>query len=162
MERLIRSLQRRLSLMIGRAVVRAVRADGGRVLVTLDLLQGETSGDVEWAEPWGLTSVPRPGAEAVTLAVMGERGNKVALSLGDRRVRPRDLKPGDTAVFDHRGQQIRIVEGGIEITTPGALTILAESATINGHAIATVGHEVQVQGGSSAGRHPIVTGVGHD
>lgn len=161
-DRALRALSRRLSLMIGRAVIRATRADGGRVLVNLDMLSGEAPDDVEFAEPWGLTSVPMAGSEAVTLAVMGERGNKVAISMGDRRHRPRDLEPGESALFDDQGQRIVIGRDGIFITSPKALTINAPEATINGRAIATVGHEVNVQSGSSSGRHPIVTGVGND
>jgi phage baseplate assembly protein V len=154
-------------LMIGRAVIRAIKADGGRVLVTLDMLSGETSDGVELAEPFGFTSIPLAGSEAVTLAVMGERGNKIAISMGNRSVRPRDLSAGDSSQFDHRGQQIRIVKDGIKIVSPKKLTISApeveieaNSATINGKAIATVDHQVNVEGGSSAGLHPIVTGVG--
>lgn len=168
-ERALRALRRRLQLMIGRAVVRAAAADGGRVLVTLDMLDGETSGAVEWAEPWGLTSVPLPGSEALTLAVTGERGNKVALPLGDRRHRPKDAVPGETVIFDDQDQRISVKRSEIHVTTPKRLVIeapviqiIAASATINGEAIATVTHEVYVGSGSSQGRWPIVTGVGDD
>lgn len=159
-DRLIRRLHRRVSLLIGRAVIRAVKADGGRVLVTLDMLSDETSGSVELAEPWGLTSIPLEGAEAVTLAVMGERGNKIAISLGDRRHRPKDGVPGESFLFDEQGQRIAIRRGGIEITAPLGIQITTPSMTVNGRAVSTVGHEVDVKSGSSSGRWNLVTGVG--
>jgi len=155
-------LRRRIMLMIGRAVIAAIKSDGGRVMLTINQLDGETSGEVELAEPWGLTSIPQAGAEVLTLAVMGERGNKVALSLGDRRHRPRDGVPGETIMFDDAGQRVAIKRDHVEITAPKGLIIKAPSATINGKAIATVGDEVSVSGGSSSGRHRIVTGVGDD
>ena len=160
--RLANALRRRISLLIGRAVIRAVKADGGRVLLTLDMLNDETSGAVELAEPWGFTSIPLEGAEAVTLAVMGERGNKVAISLGDRRHRPKDGVPGESILFDDQGQRIAVRRDGIEITAPLGLRIKTPSMTVNGKAVSTVDHLVEVGSGSSSGRWPLVTGVGKD
>lgn len=160
--RILVALHRRISLMIGRAVINAVEANGGRVLLTLDMLKDEDSRLVELAEPWGLTSIPLVGAEAVTLAVMGERGNKIAISLGDRRHRPKDGVPGESILFDEQGQRIAIKRDGIEITAPLGLKITTPSMTVNGRAVSTVGHEVDVKSGSSSGRWPLVTGVGKD
>lgn len=162
MNRMLGKLSRRLQLMIGRCIVQAARADGGRVLVAIDGLDGEASDQVEWAEPWGMTSVPLAGAEGVALSVMGERGHRVVLSLGDRNHRPRDLVPGETCLFDDLGNRVEIRRDRIRITAVDQLEITAPLARINGQAIATVTDEVNVGAGSSAGRWPIVTGVGDD
>jgi len=166
----VAAVRRRLMLLVGRAVIAAVQSSGGRV--TLDLtpmLSDEEGKAVELAEPWGFTSIPLEGAEVVTLSVMGERSNMVAISLGDRRHRPKDGVPGESIAYDEQGQRIAIKRDRIEIISPKpvfvkspTIAMEADSATINGNAIATVGDFVQVQGGSSAGRHPIVTGVGED
>lgn len=163
------AIRRRVMLMIGRAVILAARADGGRVLVDLGQLEGESARAAELAEPWGLTSVPLAGAEAVTLSVMGERGHRIALSLGDRRHRPRNLQPGETALFDDQGQRIGVRRNRVEIVAletlviqAGEIEIAAASMTVNGKAVATVDDLVEVGAGSSAGRWPIVTGVGDD
>ena len=91
---------------------------------------------------------------------MGDGGHQVVLPLGDRRYRPRDLASGDSSLFDHHGHRIDIVERRIRITSPDVLEIHAPRAMINGQTIVTVPHEVEVGSGSSAGRWPIVTGVG--
>lgn len=153
-------LSRRLQLMVGRCVIRAVEASGGRILLTVDALDDEAADRVELAEPWGLTSAPLPGAEAVSLSIMGERGHRVALSMGDRRHRPRDLEPGETSLFDDVGNRIDILRDRIRITAPQRLEIVTPHATINGDAISTVGDRVQVGAGSSAGLWPLVEGVG--
>jgi len=163
-------IRRRLMLLVGRAVIAAVQSSGGRV--TLDLtpmLSAEEGKAVELAEPWGFTSIPLPGAEVVTLAVMGERSNMVAISLGDRRHRPKDGVAGETIVFDDQEQRIAIKRDHIEIISPKKvvvttpeLQITADKATINGEAIATVTDLVEVGSGSSAGLWPIKTGVGDD
>ena len=175
MSALIEGIRRRMMLLIGRAVIAAVKSDGGRVLVTLTQLDGEAPSEIELAEPWGFTSIPLSGSEAVTLSVMGERGNRVALSLGDRRHRPKDGKQGESFMFDDQQQQIAIRRGGIFIKSPLPISVTSDArvditaptvsmtadvATINDRAIATVDDLVNVQGGSSSGLHPIVTGVG--
>ncbi|MEM7025586.1 MAG: phage baseplate assembly protein [Pseudomonadota bacterium] len=162
-------LARRLQLMIGRCVIRAVAAGGGRVLVGIDGFADQALDDLEYAEPTGLTCIPRAGAEGIAVSIMGDGSHQVVIPLGDRRHRPRDLKPGDSSLHDHRGHRIDIVDGRIRITSPDRLEIAAPeiditatAARINGEAIATVTDEVEVGSGSSAGRWPIVTGVGDD
>lgn len=160
-------LSRRVQLMIGRCVLRAIAAGGGRITVGIDGLDGASMDGVELAEPTGLTCVPLDGAEGVALSIMGDGGHQVVIPLGDRRHRPRDLSPGDVSLFDHRGHRIDIVDGRIRITTPDVLEIAAadieitaQNASINGQRIATVTDLVAVGSGSSAGQWPIVTGVG--
>lgn len=164
---ILAKLSRRIQLMVGRCVIAAAKADGGRVLVNIEGLEDESSDACELAEPWGLTSVPKSGAEGVSLSVMGVRGHRVIVPMGDRRYRPKDTQEGETILFDDLGHQIEIRRDGIVIVSPDKITIgadsieiTASSATINGEAIATVTDEVEVGGGSSAGRWPIVTGVG--
>ena len=169
MKKQLDKLARRMQLMVGRCVLRAVSASGGRVLVGIDGLDGSSMDGIELAEPSGLTCIPLNGAEGIALSVMGDGTHQIIVPLGDRRHRPKDLQPGDSSLFDHRGHRIDIVEGRIRITSPDLLEInaptiqvTADSATINGQAIATVTDEVDVGSGSSAGRWPIVTGVGDD
>ena len=161
------AIRRRLMLLIGRAVIAAVRADGGRVELDLGQLEDEEPRDVELAEPWGFTSIPLPGAEALTLSVMGERGQRVAISMGDRRHRPRDGQPGESILFDDQGQRIGVRRDRLELVTPmklvieaGEIEIAAGSLTIGGKAVATIDDLVEIGSGSSAGGWPIVTGVG--
>lgn len=167
MKKFMDRTSRQLRLMIGRCVIQAAQAGGGRVLVSIDGLDGEQATDVEMAEPFGFTGVPLPGGEGVALSLMNSRDRQVVLPMGNRAHRPRDLAGGEVAMFDHLGHKIIIRNDGVEIISPDALritapniAITATSATINDKPIATVDDQVQVTGGSSAGLHPIVTGVG--
>ncbi|MEM7746073.1 MAG: phage baseplate assembly protein V [Pseudomonadota bacterium] len=153
-------ISRRLQLMIGRCVIRAIAADGGRVLVSIDGLQDESADALELAEPVWLTALPLDGAEGISLSVMGDGSHRVVLPLGDRRYRPTDLQPGESSRFDDLGHRIDIRRDGIRIVSPDQIEIDAPSMTVNGEAVATVTHLVQVGAGSSAGQWPIVTGVG--
>lgn len=157
----LRKLSTRLQLMIGRCVIRAVQAGGGRVTVNIEALEGEEAEACEYAEPTGLTSIPLPGSEGLTLSVMGERGNRVIIPMGDRRHRPQDLKPGEVSLFDDQGHRIDILRDRIRITAPDLLEIVTPEATINGDHIATITDKVDVKSGSSKGLWPIVTGVGN-
>lgn len=160
MNRAMSAMGRRLRLMIGRCVIRAAQADGGRVLVSFDGLDDERATNVEMAEPFGFTAVPLPGGEGVALSLQGGRDRQVVIPMGNRAHRPTDLGGGEAAMFDHLGHKIILRGDGIEIISPDELRITAPSATINGKHIATVDDEVEVTGGSSVGRWPIVTGVG--
>lgn len=153
------NLWRRIQLMIGRCVIKAAEAGGGRVLVTIDGLEGEQSDGLEYAEPWGLTSVPLPGAEGITLAIMGDRSHRAVIPMGDERYRPTDLAPGETAIFDDLGHRIVIRRDGIEIVSPDDIEVTCQNFRINGQPVATVTDLVQVGSGSSAGQWPIITGV---
>ena len=117
------AISRRLSLMIGRCVIRAAEASGGRVLVALEGLEDEGGSGCELAEPTSFTSVPPSGAEGVALSIMGERGHRVILSLGDRRFRPRDLTQGEASLFDCAGggNRIDVLKDRIRITAPARI-----------------------------------------
>ncbi|TCS62593.1 phage baseplate assembly protein V [Varunaivibrio sulfuroxidans] len=168
--KMTRPLQRRVRLMIGRAVIAAV-ADGDRCqTVQITALAGEVLDGVERITDYGFTAHPHPGAEAILLAVGGNRDAGVAICVGDRRYRLTGLAPGEVALHDDQGQIIKLARAGIEVATtrPGGVTVTAPAVTINstdiqlagagGAQIARVGDLVDVASGSSAGRWPIVTG----
>lgn len=159
MSGLVEKLSRRVQLMIGRCVIKAATASGGRVLVTVDALEGETLDGVELAEPYGLTSVPVAGTEGVMLSVMSVRGHPVVIPLGNRSHRPRDLKQGESALFDGAGHQVEIREDRVRIIAPDTIEISAPTVTVNGEPVARITDLVEVGAGSSAGLWPIVTGA---
>jgi phage baseplate assembly protein V len=115
--RLLAPLQRRVMLAIGRATLRGTSAGGGLQRVQASLLPGETRGEVEHLQPYGFTSRPQPGAEALVVHVGGDRGHPVCVIVDDPRARPGDLAAGEVCVYGPRpGQRIRLkADGTIEI-----------------------------------------------
>lgn len=109
--RLLAPLARAVQMMVGRGVVAGVAARKMQAL-QLRLLADEVKDGVEHFEPYGWTSHPLAGAEAVVVFVGGDRSHGVAAVVADRRWRPTDLEPGEVAVFTDQGDEIRIRRGG--------------------------------------------------
>lgn len=120
-----RSLAGRLANTVGHAVVHLVDdAQGGQQL-QIELLADEVMDEVERHQDYGLTSVPLPGASAVTLAVGGTRGRSIALAVGDRRYRLTGLAAGEVALHDDQGQKVHLTRDGIVIQTAKALSLVS-------------------------------------
>ncbi|NUF49935.1 phage baseplate assembly protein [Gilliamella sp. ESL0250] len=67
---------------------------------------GEQKSDVEHIEPYGFTSRPLDGAEAVALFLDGDKSHGVILAAGDRRYRIKSLKKGEVAIYTDEGDYI--------------------------------------------------------
>jgi len=117
--RLMAPLQRRVMLMVGRAVLRAVNDDLKLQEVQVTGLDGEVLDGVERFQGYGLTSHPHPGAEAVVVFVGGNRGHGLAIQVDDRRYRLAALQPGEVALYDDLGQQVHLTRDGVVIRGAG-------------------------------------------
>jgi phage baseplate assembly protein V len=104
-------LERRIMLMVGRAVVRLVN-DGPKMQeLQLATFADEVRDKVERFQNYGLTSVPFAGAEAAVVFVGGDCGHGIAVVVDDRRYRPKNLQPGESAHYDDQGQMIHLKRG---------------------------------------------------
>lgn len=113
---MLRPLETRLSNMVARAVVSLVN-DGLKMQgLQLQVLDGETRGNVERFQSYGLTSVPLEGAEAVVLFVGGRRDHGLAVAVDDRRHRPRNLAAGEVMLYTDEGAQLHLKRGRIVVT----------------------------------------------
>ena len=106
--RLLRSLQRRMATLVGRAVLLAVNAGTGLQSVQVRILADEVMDGVEHMEPYGFTSNPLPGAEGVVLNVAGQRGACVGVNFGNRGVRVAGLKSGEVCIYTDEGDKITL------------------------------------------------------
>lgn len=97
--RLIRPLQTRVANSIARAVVQLV--DDGKTLQSLQVgvLDGEDLDDAERFQPFGFSSVPYPGAEAVVVFPNGDRAHALVVAVDDRAYRPTGLPAGTVCVY---------------------------------------------------------------
>lgn len=127
-------LLRRIRLAIGRAVLEAVDDSAGIQLVRLHGHAGEDVLDrVERFQSYGLTSRPKPGAEAIAVQVGGSRSHLVVLAIDDRRVRLRNLGAGEVALYDDAGNEVRLKQDGtISVIGDSEVTVDAPSVTITG------------------------------
>lgn len=128
MSRALEEIARTARLIVGRCVLRAAAASGGRAQV--EGLKDEVLDGREHLQAYGFSSFPLPGARGVVASIGGARNNAVVIVLADPRHRP-ELAAGDAALHDHRQQIIRLTETGIEIDTPFDVTVTAaRSVTI--------------------------------
>ncbi|WP_395391502.1 phage baseplate assembly protein V [Novosphingobium sp. BL-8A] len=68
---------------------------------------------------FGFSSVPPIDAEVVMLRRGGDRSCSLVVGTSHRPSRPRDLKPGDTVIYDVRGAMVKLTSDGIEIDGAG-------------------------------------------
>jgi phage baseplate assembly protein V len=123
--KVVAPLRARVMNMIARAVVQ--RADDSKRLQLLQLgvLDGETRGDLERFQQYGFTSVPLEGAEAVVLFVAGRRDHGLVVAVDDRRFRPKNLQPGEVALYDQNGTLVVCkVNGDLEVTPASGKTVI--------------------------------------
>ena len=133
-EKLIAPLKRRVLLMVGRAVLTAVKDSTKTQGLQIKLFDGEVRDDVERFQNYGLTSVPEEGAEALVLFLGGNRDHGVVVAVEDRRYRPKGLKPGEVCVYHKNGDKILLKDGNeIEATTQ-KFTIISEKLQIKNNA----------------------------
>lgn len=88
---------------------------------------GEQFTNVEHWHPYGMSYVPNEpdkGGEAeVLLAYLGgSPDHPIAIAVADRRSRPKNLKPGDIAHHDSRGNVTVYSKDGITKTSPYTIT----------------------------------------
>ncbi len=128
--------KRMLHGLVARGVVIMANATRKMQELQLALLDGETSDQVEHFEPYGFTSRPHPGAEAVALHVGGDRAHCVAVVVADRRFRLQSLQAGEVALFTDEGDSLVFKRGGEIHITSGTVrtsgTVIAEGDVIAG------------------------------
>lgn len=116
-----------LGNMIARGIVSLVEAAGKCQLLQIEMLGGETKDRLEHIEPYGYTSCPHDGAEAIALFPDGDKSHGVIIAVGDRRYRLRGLKRGEVALYTDEGDKIVLRRGRqIDIET---MTLNVKAAT---------------------------------
>jgi phage baseplate assembly protein V len=146
-------ITRRIQNMLARGTVALANASTKMQSLQLNLLADETKDDVEHFEPYGFTSRPRAGAEAVAVFLDGDRSNGIAVVVADRRYRLTGLAEGDVALHDDKGQSIVLGADGITITGNVKVigTIEATEGISSGANGATITGDVHITGDATIG-----------
>jgi len=138
--RLLKNLQSRVLLMIGRGVLKAVSDNSNAQLCQVSLLDGELKSNVERVQNYGVTSVPPEGALATVLFVGGDRSNGLIIAAEDRKIRVKGLKAGEVAIYTDEGDEIYLKRGNeiafktktMTVSAQSAVDITAPAITLNG------------------------------
>lgn len=131
MSMLIENLKRKIFLLLGRGIVKALTTNQGTQLIQVVALDGETISDVERMEEYGFTAVPLTDSEAAIGFINGNRDQGLILCIGDRRYRPTNLASGEVQVYDKNGSRVHLkADGSIEIESKKTMLIKAPSGTV--------------------------------
>lgn len=162
-------LKHRIANMLARVVIKAVSENEGLRKVTVAMLADEVKDGVEVFENYAFTARPLPGAEGLAVFPNGSRDVAYVVAVADRRHRPRDLLPGEAAMFDDQQQHVRLYRDRIEVSAKDMVKVVAPKVVVEspevhlggeegGQRVARIGDKVQVGIGSSQGLWPIVSG----
>lgn len=110
--------------LVLKALVDSVLDDKGIQLLKVSALAGETIDKVERVQNFGVTSNPPKNSETIIIHVGAAGDHPVAIAVDCADHRPKDLEPGETALYNAHGDEIRLKkDGGIYIKTSGDVTV---------------------------------------
>ncbi|MBS7204215.1 MAG: phage baseplate assembly protein V [Haemophilus parainfluenzae] len=155
-----------------RGVLHLVKSADNIQKVQASGLADETLQDVELMQQFGLTSVPPAGTQVVVLPMGGETTHSIVIATENGSFRVKNLKSGETAVYDESGSTIILKQGRlieidcdilkitattkVEISSPIVETdrVFTAQGQINGNG------GMAIQGGSGASFTGNVTQTG--
>lgn len=156
--KLLAPLNRRVRMLIARGVVQLVN-DALKIQgIQLNLLDGETLDGVERFQDYGLTSRPKPGAEAIAVAIGANRNHAVIIAVDDRRYRLTGLAEGEVALYDDLGSKVHLKRGG-EVHVVASTKVRSESPLTECTGNLKVDGNAQIAGNLTVGGTLSVTGA---
>lgn len=153
MSRMLGPLAHRIANMLARGSVAAANAAGKMQALQVRLLAGEVKDAMEHFEPYGFTSKPLPGAEAITAFFDGDRSHGVVLVVADRRYRLRTLDDGEVALHDAYGNRAHFKKDGtLDLVATTKVAITSPLVTMSGNlqVAGTITGAVNVIGGGKS------------
>lgn len=132
MQKAISALQRGISNLLARAVVSGLDTASKCQMLQISMVANEGKDQIEHLEPYGFTSAPLAGAEALAAFFDGDRSHGVVLMVADRRYRIKGLTSGEVAIYTDEGDNITLKRGRIiEVNTDQFIVNAAEKVTFN-------------------------------
>lgn len=127
---LLHPLGSRIANLVGRATVQLVDDRKKLQQIQIGALPGETIDAGEHHQPYGFSSVPLAGAEAVALFPSGDRGHPLVIAVSDRRHRPTGGQAGEVVLYTDEGDVVRLGRGHIiSLETTGEVRLGSASAS---------------------------------
>lgn len=109
-------------------------------------LADETLQDVELMQQFGLTSVPPAGTQVVVLPMGGETTHSIVIATENGSFRVKNLKSGETAVYDESGSTIILKQGRLIEIDCDILKIIATTKVEISSPIVETDHVFTAQG----------------
>lgn len=103
---------------VTRGTITASRVREGKVIVDVQMLDGESRRGVELPLPAGLTYLPVPGSDVTVLEVGGNRNHLICMAADDPTLRITGLSPGEFGFRGPGGQEVVMRADGLELTSP--------------------------------------------
>lgn len=158
-DRMLRPLRRGLAQLVSRAVVTLVNDATKMQTLQLSLLADEPLDGAEHWQPYGFTTVPHTGSEALVVSVGGHRAHSVVIACGDRRYRISGLKSGEVAIYTDEKDKVHLKRGRVIDIETHTLNIKAvQEVNFDTPVINTTGKIVsdgdQIAAGVSQVNHP--------
>lgn len=120
---LLRPIATRVANMIARGVVQLADDSAKMQMLQVGALEGETldngNGGAEHFEPYGFSSVPLEGGEAVVVFPSGDRSHPLVIAASDRRYRPTSGEAGQVTMYHYKGATVTMLENGNIQLQPG-------------------------------------------
>lgn len=149
----------RLMNVLTRGVVALANSASKLQTLQMRLTAGEVKDGMEHLEPYGFTSCPHAGAEALAGFMGGDRSHGVVIMVSDRRYRIQELEPGEVAIYTDEGDKVHFKRGRVIAVETGTLNITAtDSVNFNTPKITQTGQIIsqgdQLAAGVSQINHP--------
>lgn len=114
---LVAPLRSRIMGLVALAEVRLARESSTFRELQLRIRGKTTPDDFQHVEPYGFTSAPGAGAEAVVLNLGGDQSQPIVIAVGDRRYRIQ-VDEGEVAVYHRDGHKIVLRDDRITVEAP--------------------------------------------
>lgn len=102
--KLIKRVKGKIQLVIGRAVLAAIKNDEKTQKVQVVALYDETITNIERFQEYGLETYPKKEAEVLINFINGNRDQGIVSCIHDRRYRPQNLSEGDVMLYTHENK----------------------------------------------------------
>lgn len=149
---LLEPVKNRVRNMVARALIAAATDEEGGIRLEVDLGSGEFRDDLEQVQQYGMSSRPKPGAQAVVLFLGGSRDSGVVVAT--KGMGPQmsiSLAPGEVALHTEEGDSIVLRNGRVVEIVTETLRIRASTAVqIDSPLVAATGEVSDAVGRLSA------------
>jgi len=141
---MINQIWRRLQLIVAQGVLKLA----GQKTLQAMLLDGELIDNLIRVEPYGLSYMPKDGAEVYSFFVGGDRAIGLALIVGDKRYQM-TLEPGEVAIHDDDKNYVHIMHGGV-INVRAKTKVIADTPLFETTQDAKIGGNLIVVGSTAS------------
>ena len=114
--------------LVSRGILKEYDASGSQHLAKISGLRSEELAAVPRMQQFGQSSNPPLGSHVLFTRLGGASDRAVILGIDNANLGPRDLTPGDKAIYDAHGNVISLVSSAVRIVASADLTINAAGA----------------------------------